>query len=61
METIQVIAHGQKELRQVVQRTTVGVNLTPGEGLLNQNLKNTVEIPVKETSHHENDSEFEAF
>ncbi|XP_058726831.1 uncharacterized protein LOC131598229 [Vicia villosa] len=63
MEAIQALAFRHEELRQVLQRPDVNVNLNTREGLVNQNVRNTVEIPipVKESSHHENNSEFEAF
>ncbi|XP_058733105.1 uncharacterized protein LOC131604697 [Vicia villosa] len=63
MKVIQALVFRHEELRQVLQRPDVNVNLNIGEGLVNQNVRNTIEIPipVKETSHHENNSELEAF
>src|SRR4051812_35193861 len=58
METIQALSLRQEELRQVLQNTCRNINLVPIDGLVNQNVQNTIEIhsPIKEMSHHENDS-----
>src|SRR4051812_20926732 len=63
MEAIQALAFRHEELRQILPRPNVDVNLDTEEGPVNQNVRNTVEIPIptKETSHHENNSELEAF
>src|SRR4051812_9692104 len=63
MEAIQALAFRHEELSEVLQRLDANVNLNIGEGLANQNVRNTVEIPipVKDTLHHENNSELEAF
>ncbi|XP_058756795.1 uncharacterized protein LOC131630014 [Vicia villosa] len=62
-EAIQTITHGQEELRQPVQRPDVtvdpsdvhrkGVNLSQ-EVPLNQNVRNTIQIPVNNAMHLEN-------
>ncbi|XP_058746519.1 uncharacterized protein LOC131619443 [Vicia villosa] len=63
MEAIQTLALRQEELRQVLQRPAPDGNPTPGEGLVNQNVRNVVEIPIpaQENAHHENNLEPEAF
>ncbi|XP_058725781.1 uncharacterized protein LOC131597083 [Vicia villosa] len=63
VEAVQVISSGQEGLRQTVQRPDITVNpsdvhkkfvyLTQ-EVPLNQNVRNTVQIPVNETLHLEN-------
>ncbi|XP_058784091.1 uncharacterized protein LOC131658858 [Vicia villosa] len=63
MEAIQTLALRQEELRQVLQRPVTDGIPTPGGGLVNQNVRNVVEIPIpaQESAHHENNLEPEAF
>ncbi|XP_058763524.1 uncharacterized protein LOC131636970 [Vicia villosa] len=63
MEAIQTLALRQEELRQVLQRPVTDGIPTPGEGLVNQNVRNVVEIPIpaQENAHHENNLKPEAF
>ncbi|XP_058755289.1 uncharacterized protein LOC131628466 [Vicia villosa] len=63
MEAIQTLALRQEECRQVLQRPVTDGIPTPGGGLVNQNVRNVVEIPIpaQENAHHENNLEPEAF
>src|SRR4051812_10715663 len=59
MEAIQTLALRQEELRQVLQRPVTDGIPTLGEGLVDQNVRNVVEIPIptQENAHHENNLE----
>src|SRR4051812_9891579 len=58
LETLHVVIQGQEELRQSVAKLTNGTPTTVANG---GSKPVPVEVPNKEDSHHENDSEFEAF
>src|SRR3954465_9530124 len=58
LETLHVVIQGQEELRQSVAKLNNGTPTT----VANEGSKPVpVEVPNKETSHHENNSELEAF
>ncbi|XP_058775945.1 uncharacterized protein LOC131650242 [Vicia villosa] len=63
LEAIQTVTHGEGELRQLVQRPDVTVDpsgvhqkvVNPTQEVpLNQNVRNTMQVPVNEAPHHEN-------
>src|SRR3954470_7415604 len=58
LETLHVVIQGQEELRQSVVKL---INDTPPTVANGGSKPVHVEIPNKETSHHENNSELEAF
>src|SRR3954470_26392 len=58
LETLHAVVQGQEELRQSVAKLANGIPTTVANG---GSKPVPVEVPNKETSHHENNSELEAF